>query len=80
MTRKEQLNKIATGKVAELSNDQISTIYLWTEAMKITEAIATVRGWLLDEIERRNEKLFIKFLDAKTDKDGYKVLAEFAAA
>ena len=32
--------------------------------------LTTVRGWLMDEIERRNPEAFERWLDSDTDDDG----------
>ncbi len=59
MTMKCQLNQMPTKKLCEL----------WAEIDKkpISGEVATVRGWVMDALERRNPEAFDKWLE---DDDG----------
>ena len=67
MTRKEELIKTAkdTMKSAPITL-LVETFELSSENEMTTENI-TVRGWILDELEARNENSFINWMEANTD-------------
>lgn len=48
--------------------DQLLTQWELTSVIN-DENIPTVRGWLMDELEKRNPEAFDKWLDSYTDDD-----------
>lgn len=49
----QRLEAIARERVAGLSDEKLSVQWLLTEAMPMSEELATTRGWLMDELETR---------------------------
>lgn len=52
--------------VAGRSTEQLVTMFEMTETMD-GENITTVRGWIMDELERRDPEAFDKWLDSMED-------------
>lgn len=52
--------------VAGRSTEQLVTMFEMTETMD-GENIITVRGWIMDELERRDPEAFDKWLDSMED-------------
>jgi hypothetical protein len=58
-------------KTRDLINDFILTgIMIDTQKKNVDPNMFTVRGWLMDEIERRNPEAFEKWIDSDKDDDG----------
>lgn len=49
----QRLETIARKRVAARSDEELSVQWLFTETMPVSEELATVRGWLIDELEKR---------------------------
>ena len=56
----------AVRMVAGRSTEQLVTMFEMTETMD-GENITTVRGWIMDELERRDPEAFDKWLDSMED-------------
>lgn len=56
----------AVRMVAGRSTEQLVTMFEMTETMD-GENIPTVRGWIMDELERRDPEAFDKWLDSMED-------------
>lgn len=66
MTREQ-----ATAKARQLTRsrslEQLITDFELTNELAITEDVATVRGWLLDELQDRNKEAFDEWLNSWED-------------
>lgn len=49
----QRLEAIARGRIAALSDGELSVQWLLTEAMPMSEELAMTRGWLMNELETR---------------------------
>ena len=56
--------KKARAKVAKLSTAELVTQFELTEKMQISVEVAMVRGWLMDELEKRNPEAFDAWIDS----------------
>ncbi len=63
MSRSEE---IARAAVASLSTEEIVKQFEMTELLNAPET-SIVRGWYMDELEKRNPEAFDKWLDAYTE-------------
>lgn len=63
MSRSEE---IARAAVASLTTEEIIKQFELTELANAPE-ISIVRGWYMDELEKRNPEAFDKWLDAYTE-------------
>ena len=63
MSRSEE---IARAAVASLSTEDIVKQFELTELLNAPET-SIVRGWYMDELEKRNPEAFDKWLDAYTE-------------
>ena len=50
-------------KLAKMSLGQLIEIWKEVDKKKATKEIIKVRGWLLDELEKRNKDAFDKWID-----------------
>ena len=50
-------------KIAKMSLEQLIEIWKEIDKKKATKEIIKVRGWLLDELEKRNKEAFDKWID-----------------
>ena len=57
----------AKNMIHELSTEEIINQFELTEALEMTIETATVRGWLMDELEARNEEAFEAWIDSNED-------------
>lgn len=65
------LLKLRTRKTKDLINDLILTGKMIDTLKKnVDSGIFTVRGWLMDEIERRNPEAYDAWIESDTDDDG----------
>lgn len=49
----QRLEAIARGRIAALSDEELSVQWLLTETLPMSEELAMTRGWLGDELETR---------------------------
>ena len=63
MSRSEE---IARAAVASLSTEEIVKQFEMTELLNAPET-SIVRGWYMDELEKRNPEAFDKWLDTYTE-------------
>lgn len=63
MSRSEE---IARAAVASLSTEEIVKQFEMTELLNAPET-SIVRGWYMDELEKRNPEAFDKWLDVYTE-------------
>ncbi len=50
-----------------ISTPKLCDLFDTSNQEKVTPEVATVRGWILDELEQRNPTAFGKWMDANTD-------------
>ena len=64
--------KLKARKTKDLINDLILSGIMYDSEKNVENRmnLATVRGWLMDEIERRNPEAFEKWIDSDKDDDG----------
>lgn len=62
MTR-EELNAKAAAKLATRTLAQLLNDWDITERMTYSAELAITRGWLMDELERRDPEAFARWLD-----------------
>jgi hypothetical protein len=60
--------KKARAMVARLSTAELVNQFELTETMQISIETAMVRGWIMDELEKRNPEAFDAWMDS--DEDG----------
>jgi hypothetical protein len=48
-----RLEAAARESISQLSDEKLTTTWLITETMPVTEELAMTRGWLMDELEGR---------------------------
>ncbi len=53
----------APGRIGGASTEQLLEMWELTEGMKYSPELATVRGWLMDELEARDPKGFNAWMD-----------------
>jgi len=53
----------ATSKIQTMTVAHLAAAFDATESLAITEDIATVRGWIMDELEARLPKSFAAWMD-----------------
>lgn len=51
------------------STEKLLDLFELTDSMKPTQEVTTVRGWLMDEIERRNPEGFDAWLEQDVPED-----------
>ena len=49
--------------VSNRTTNELIELFEETEKMEITNELATVRGWIMDELETRNAEAFEKWID-----------------
>lgn len=59
----------ATAKIANLTDDQLFNCWEMTEHLSTSEETALLRGWLMDEIEKRYPEGFNAWLDQDAPED-----------
>lgn len=59
--------KKARNLIANRSTEQIINDFELTEMLTITPELATVRGWYMEELEKRNAEAFEKWIDNYDD-------------
>jgi len=70
-TPEAALLKLRGRKTRDLINDLILTGKMIDTLKKdVDNNIFTVRGWLMDEIERRNPEAYDAWIESDTDDDG----------
>ena len=60
---REQINQKARRMLEGRSMSQLLNDWDTLDAMPINEEVAIVRGWLMDELERRDAKAFDAWID-----------------
>ena len=61
MTKNAEKN--ARAMLSRLSIEQLIKEFDMTEAIPISLELSMVRGWIMDELEKRNPEVFEKWLD-----------------
>lgn len=70
-TPKAALDKLGARATKDLIRDVITTSWMIDTLKKAVDPnIFTVRGWLLDEIERRDPEGYDAWIDSDADDDG----------
>ena len=59
--------KRAKDMIAKLSTAEVVKQFELTEAMDTTIQVTTVRGWLMDELEKRDADAFDRWMDSEDD-------------
>lgn len=54
-------------EIAKCSTLQLVELFELTDLMNISNEVATVRGWLMDELEKRDLEAFIAWIDSEDD-------------
>ena len=57
--------KKAKDMIAKLSTAEVVKQFELTEAMDATFQVATVRGWLMDELEKRDAEAFDLWMESE---------------
>lgn len=52
-TEGQRLEEMARAAISRKTDELLSTAWLLTEAMPMSEELAVTRGWLMDELEKR---------------------------
>lgn len=60
---REELNAQAAAKLATRTLAQLLNCWDMTERMTYSAELAITRGWLMDELERRDPEAFARWLD-----------------
>lgn len=55
MTRAAEIRSQATGLVGALSTEQLVEMFELSDAAPMTEEVARVRGWIIDEMDTRGQ-------------------------
>lgn len=55
--------------IAKLTNEQLLNAWEMTEFLAISPETAITRGWIMDELEKRNPSAFNAWLDSETPED-----------
>ena len=66
MTR-EQVDKKARAAMATRTMEQLLCCWDLTEVMPLSQEVATTRGWLMEEFERRDPAAFDRWMDNDDD-------------
>ncbi|MFI1485744.1 hypothetical protein [Streptomyces sp. NPDC020747] len=79
-TVREQANAKVAEMAAKLSDEALCLAWMGTEGKPVTEESAIVRGWVMDELNKRlGDDLFDEWLvDVDDNGDGVNPLAYFA--
>jgi len=56
--------KIARARIATLTTADLVKQFELTDKMEISTEVAIVRGWLMDELEKRNPEAFDAWIDS----------------
>jgi hypothetical protein len=59
----EQVDEKVRASLAPQTMEQLLHSWELTEAMPLTQAVATTRGWLMEEFERRDPAAFDRWMD-----------------
>lgn len=80
-TVREQAETKVAALAAKLTNEALCLAWMATEGKPVTQEAALVRGWMMDELNKRlGDDLFDEWLmDVDNDGNGVNPLAYFAA-
>lgn len=81
-TAREQAESKVAAMAAELTGEALCLAWMATEGKPVTQELAIVRGWMMDELNKRlGDDLFDEWLmDVDDSGNGVSPLAYFAIA
>ena len=57
-----EIDKAAAEVMKKVSTKQLCEMFEETESMDVTQEVADTRGWIADELERRNPEAYEKWI------------------